>query len=86
MQISDVANKMHNANLPMVAELVVSKSKTNPEFIVKKPIAKETANSEVSPLGKTSYLVIRDYNRNGTINRFPLSTRILIQSLDTYSN
>ena len=69
---------MHDAGLPMVAELVVSKSKTNPEFIVKQPIAKETASSEVSPLGKTSYLVIRDYNRNGTINRFPLSTRKII--------
>ena len=77
---------MSEAGLPMVAELVVSKSKANPEFMVKQPIRKEETNPDVSPQAKTSYLVIRDYNRNGTVNRFPLSTLINTQSQDTSSN
>ena len=61
---------MGDAGLPMVAELAVTRSKANPEFTVKQPIRKEEANPDVSPQAKTSYLVIRDYNRNGTVNRF----------------
>lgn len=66
---------------PMVAELFISKSKTNPQYIIKKPVVKEEIKDEVLLQARTPYLVIRDYNKTGEVNEFPLSKMYIMQNL-----
>ena len=67
----------------MVADLVIGKSKSNPEYIVKQPTRKEEVGTDLNPQARTPYLVIRDYKVNGNENHFPLSTVFLIQDRGT---
>lgn len=75
---------MNEASHAFIAEVLIDKSKTNPEFKIKATAKKEPeANIDPNAQYKTTYLVVRDYSTNGATTGYPLSKFLFIQDQET---
>ena len=72
---------MNEASHTFIAEILIDKSKTNPEFKIKASSAKKEPENNNDPnyQYKTTYLVVRDYSNNGATTGYPLSNCPFIQ-------
>ena len=71
----DTANKLNEATHAFIGEILIDKSKANPEFRLKAQVKKAPEpKQEIPQLYRTTYLVVRDFSKNGINAGYPLSS------------